>query len=64
MMGAPGDFPVAERNRKLQKYLQWSQEIEKKADKFIKDVLQVGPFVGIHLRRGSDWVIVKLMNAN
>lgn len=55
MMGAPGDFPVADRDRRLQKYLQWSNAIEKKADKFINNVLPEGPFVGIHLRTGSDW---------
>ena len=55
-MGAPGDFPVLERNRRLQKYLQWSDEIDKISDEFIKNVLPEGPFVGIHLRTGSDWV--------
>ncbi|CAB4044057.1 GDP-fucose O-fucosyltransferase 1-like, partial [Paramuricea clavata] len=55
LMGAPGDFPVLERNRRLQKYLQWSDEINKISDEFIKNVLPEGPFVGIHLRTGSDW---------
>ena len=56
-MGAPGDFPVLERNRRLQKYLQWSDEIDKISNEFIKNVLPEGPFVGIHLRTGSDWVM-------
>lgn len=60
MLGAPGEFPVAERNRRLQKYLQWSNEIEKKARDFIESELPEGPFVGIHLRTGSDWVNDKL----
>ena len=62
-MGAPGDFPVLERNRKLQKYLQWSDEIDKISDEFIKNTLPEGPFAGIHLRTGSDWVIEMLNNA-
>ena len=61
-MGAPGDFPVLERNRRLQKYLQWSDEIDKISDEFIKNTLPEGPFVGIHLRTGSDWVIEMLNN--
>jgi hypothetical protein len=60
-MGAPGDFPVLERNRRLQKYLQWSDEIDKISDEYIKNVLPEGPFVGIHLRTGSDWVMKKCL---
>ncbi|XP_046844329.1 GDP-fucose protein O-fucosyltransferase 1-like [Xenia sp. Carnegie-2017] len=55
LMGAPGDFPELERNRRLQKYLQWSDHINKLSDKFIQNVLPPGSFVGIHLRTGSDW---------
>lgn len=57
-MGAPGDFPVVERNRRLQKYLQWSNEIDRISDEFIKNHLPEGPFIGIHLRTGSDWVML------
>ena len=55
-MGAPGSFPVEEENRKLQKYMTWSTAIETKADDFIKNTLPQGPFVGIHLRNGIDFV--------
>jgi hypothetical protein len=61
LMGAPGDFPVLERNRRLQKYLQWSDEIDKISDEYIKNVLPERPFVGIHLRTGSDWVTKKCL---
>ncbi|XP_070531653.1 GDP-fucose protein O-fucosyltransferase 1-like [Ptychodera flava] len=53
--GAPGSFPVSSQNRKLHKYLKWSTSIDKQAREFIKDNLPEGPFVGIHLRHGSDW---------
>lgn len=43
-------------NRKLQKYLQWSDTIEKDANRFIENNLPKGAFVGIHLRNGIDWV--------
>ena len=55
-MGAPGAFPVERQNWKLQKYMHWSAAIEKKAERFIKDSLPAGTFVGIHLRNGVDFV--------
>ncbi|RZF41090.1 hypothetical protein LSTR_LSTR002722 [Laodelphax striatellus] len=54
--GAPGSFPVQKENRELQKYLVWNESIKAKADKFIRNILPVGGFVGIHLRNGIDWV--------
>lgn len=54
--GAPASFPVQKENRELQKYLTWSDSVNYKAHKFIKDNLPVGTFVGIHLRNGIDWV--------
>lgn len=54
--GAPAPFPVQEDNRRLQQYLIWSDEILKKAKDFIKTMVPKGPFVGIHLRNGLDWV--------
>ena len=47
---------MEEENRKLQKYMTWSLAIETKADDFIKNTLPQGPFVGIHLRNGIDFV--------
>ncbi|XP_072389899.1 GDP-fucose protein O-fucosyltransferase 1 [Diabrotica undecimpunctata] len=54
--GAPASFPVQQENLPLQKYLEWSDNIEKKAENFIKKVLPKGAFIGIHLRNGIDWV--------
>ncbi|KAJ8911503.1 hypothetical protein NQ315_014428 [Exocentrus adspersus] len=54
--GAPASFPVQAENRKLQKYMQWSDNIVKEATDFIKNSLPKGSFVGIHLRNGIDWV--------
>lgn len=54
--GAPATFPVQKENRHLHKYLQWSDDIDKAADEFIKTVLPKGAFIGIHLRNGMDWI--------
>lgn len=54
--GAPASFPVQLENRALQKYLQWSDDVEEKSDAFIKTNLPKGAFIGIHLRNGMDWV--------
>ena len=54
--GAPASFPVQIENRKLHRYVQWSETIEKQARDYIKEKLPVGAFVGIHLRNGIDWV--------
>ena len=56
LMGAPGAFPVEDKNKWLQKYVRWSKKIEKEAKKFISSVLNNEPFVGIHLRNGIDFV--------
>lgn len=56
LSGAPGSFPVAKHNRHLQKYFKWSESVTSLADSFIQEHLTDGPFVGIHLRLGSDWV--------
>ncbi|KAK8725470.1 hypothetical protein OTU49_010875 [Cherax quadricarinatus] len=53
--GAPATFPVQESNRHLHKYLVWSDTILSKAQNFISS-LPRGPFIGIHLRNGIDWV--------
>ncbi|KAK6622860.1 hypothetical protein RUM43_008707 [Polyplax serrata] len=55
-VGAPASFPVQNENRKLHKYLVWTDAIKQKATNFIKKQLPVGSFVGIHLRNGIDWV--------
>ncbi|KAL3871805.1 hypothetical protein ACJMK2_039777 [Sinanodonta woodiana] len=53
--GAPGPFPVQAHHRSLQRYMQWSDEIEEEAQHFISNTMQDQPFLGIHLRLGSDF---------
>lgn len=54
--GAPASFPVQQENRDLHKFLVWNDKIVTRALNFIRHVLPVGAFVGIHLRNGVDWV--------
>lgn len=55
--GAPGAFPILAKDVPLQKYLKWSNFIEKKANDFINKFKQTSDdlFLGIHLRIGSDF---------
>lgn len=54
--GAPGSFPVNKRNRHLQKYLKWSDELMDEANKYIHEIINDEPYIAVHLRIGKDWV--------
>ena len=54
--GAPAPYPVQPENIRIQKYFAWNDRINSRADDFVKTQLPKGPFVGIHLRNGVDWV--------
>ena len=57
--GAPASFPVRKTHLHLHEYLfNWNDEINSMADAFIKDNLPYGPFVGVHLRNGVDFVSI------
>ena len=60
--GTPASFPILEKDVYLQKYLKWSDEVDKKANKFLKKfVPKDEKLLAIHIRNGVDFVIFILM---
>ena len=55
--GAPAAFPVLPEHRALQQYVVWNKRMEREATDYINNTFGVGtPYIGVHLRMGTDWV--------
>jgi len=54
--GAPASFPVQTDNVGLHKYLEWNDVFASRGVSWVKANLPPGPYVGIHLRNGVDWI--------
>ena len=53
--GAPAAFPMSWKHVDLMQYVVWSDRVQRDTDRFIEENV-VRPYVGLHLRVGSDWV--------
>ena len=56
LKGAPASFPMKKRNRALQVYLVWSDNITRIGDEYRSNVMKNEDYIGVHLRMGQDWV--------
>jgi len=54
--GAPAAFPVQQQNLPLQQFVVWHEKLKSRARTWLQQNLPPGPFVGVHLRNGGDWV--------
>ncbi|CAL8091431.1 unnamed protein product [Calicophoron daubneyi] len=55
-VSAPSPFPAHLNNQRLHYFIDWSEEMDKRTDLFIREFF-VLPFVAIHLRNGEDFGI-------
>jgi len=54
--GAPAAFPVQQQNLPLKQFVVWQEKWKSRARTWLQQNLPPGPFVGVHLRNGGDWV--------
>lgn len=55
--GPPAPFPVQKQHVRLQQYLKWSDKMAAAVQEFIVKHIP-GPFLGLHLRNGIDFVSI------
>lgn len=55
ILGAPSSFPVNREAIEIQEYVSFSQEFDSKSNDFIQERNLIKPYIGVHLRWGSDW---------
>ena len=55
--GPPASFPVQIINRPLQQYVVWNKRMQDWAQEYVEREMSGGPYIAVHLRIGSDWVM-------
>ena len=55
LKGAPATFPMFKEDRKNQKFLEWSDQMNENVQDYINKTFGLNKFIGIHLRNGPDW---------
>ncbi|KAL5499922.1 hypothetical protein EMCRGX_G011394 [Ephydatia muelleri] len=53
--GAPATFPVLRHHRHLQRYVLWSDKMNRIVEDYITKEMKAAPFIGVHMRIGVDW---------
>eukprot|EP00731_Ephydatia_muelleri_P011989 Em0006g883a len=54
--GAPATFPVLRHHRHLQRYVLWSDKMNRIVEDYITKEMKAAPFIGVHMRIGVDWL--------
>jgi peptide-O-fucosyltransferase len=55
LKGAPAHYPEMPQDRDLQRYMKWSGYITSIAEAILSETMRGRPYLGMHLRIGSDW---------